>query len=77
MLKVCLQSFHLKRTLSVAVVVGTILFMINQFDVVLTGQATLLTWVRAGLTYVIPFGVANYGIIIASRRVTSKPDAGA
>lgn len=58
---------HLGRTAGVAVVVGTALFVINQLDVVLAGRATGVTWVKIALTYLVPFLVANYGVITASR----------
>jgi hypothetical protein len=59
---------HLRRTIGVALVVGTILFLINQLDVVLAGDVAPRTYLKIGLTYVVPFCVANYGILIASRR---------
>jgi hypothetical protein len=49
------------------VVVGTILCAINQLDVLLAGRATGVTWVKIALTYLVPFLVANYGIVTASR----------
>jgi hypothetical protein len=48
--------------------VGTILFAINQLNVVIDGQATGVTWIKAGVTYLVPFAVANVGILIATRR---------
>src|SRR5207302_8341486 len=39
---------HLRRTIAVAAVVGTILFAINQLDVVLRGQATTAVWLTCG-----------------------------
>ncbi|MGH3279767.1 MAG: nitrate/nitrite transporter NrtS [Trebonia sp.] len=61
---------HLSRTLATALVVGTILFVINHLDTVLRGKAATGTWVEAGLTYLVPFCVANIGILIACRRTT-------
>lgn len=58
----------LRRTLLTAVVVGTILFAINQLDVVLGGRATWATWVKGGVTYLVPFAVANTGVLIGTRR---------
>ena len=51
-----------------AVVVGTILFVINQLDVVLHGSATAFVWFKVGLTYLVPFCVSNLGILVATRR---------
>lgn len=60
---------HLAETIRVAVVVGTVLFTINQLDVVLAGKATWMTWLKAALTYLVPFLVANYGLLAGSRRL--------
>jgi len=65
---VCLYPTHLRRCISVALVVGTVLVLINQLDVILSGRATPLVWLKIGLTYLVPFFVSNYGILMASRR---------
>lgn len=57
---------HLRKTIRVALVVGTVIFAINQLDVVLSGDADTSTIVKAALTYLVPFGVSNYGILLAS-----------
>lgn len=59
---------HLTRTISVALIVGTVLFCINQLDVVMAGNATTTTWVKSATTYLVPFFVANYGVLTATRR---------
>ncbi len=66
--RVCLSARSLRSTLSVALVVGTVLFAINQLDVVVGGRATRLVWLKVALTYVVPFLVANYGLLVGSRR---------
>jgi hypothetical protein len=48
-------------------VVGTILFCINQLDVVLGGRATAVTWIKVAVTYVVPFAVSNLGILTTRR----------
>ena len=65
---VCLDRRNLIQSIAAAAVVGTILFFINQADVVLAGRATISTWVKIGLSYLVPFVVSNYGIVLASRR---------
>jgi hypothetical protein len=67
-MRVVLHPAHLKRTAATALVVGTILFAINQLNVVIDGQATAVTWIKTGVTYLVPFAVANVGILIATRR---------
>ncbi len=64
---VVLHRPHLVRTVTVALLVGTVLFIINQFDVVMAGDATARTWVKIATTYVVPFCVANYGVLTATR----------
>jgi hypothetical protein len=59
---------HLWRTGRIALIVGTILFCINQLDVVLRGQATAAVWWKGGVTYLVPFVVSNVGVLVGSRR---------
>ena len=59
---------HLLKTIRIAVIVGTIIFSINQLDVVLRHKATLSTYVKGSLTYLVPFCVSNYGILVATHR---------
>jgi len=65
---VCLDRRNLSQCITAAVIVGTILFFINQADVVFGGRATAVTWTKIGLSYLVPFFVANYGIVLGSRR---------
>jgi hypothetical protein len=66
--RVCVSARSLCRTLAVALVVGTALFAINQLDLVLSGRATGRVWLKAALTYLVLFLVANYGLLVGSRR---------
>jgi hypothetical protein len=67
-LAVVARPIYLKRTLATALAVGTVLFAINQLNVVLDGQATAVVWVKTGVTYLVPFVVSNIGVLIATRR---------
>jgi hypothetical protein len=62
----------LRKTIGIAVLVGTVLFAINQLDVVLRGAATSVVWLKVALTYLVPFCVSNTGVLIASRRKPSE-----
>ena len=62
-LRTCLEPRHLRRTIPIAAVVGTVLTAINHFDVIAGGDATTLTWVKAGLNYCVPFVVSNLGLL--------------
>ena len=57
-----------RRSLFVALVVGTILNLINQGDA-LFGEAAV-NWTKAVLTYFVPYAVATYGAV--SYRLSHK-----
>jgi hypothetical protein len=59
---------------AVALVVGTVLFAINQLDVVVGGRATGRVWLKTALTYVVPFLVANYGLLVGTHRKRDHHD---
>lgn len=66
--RVVLWPVHLKRTVVTALLVGTILFAINQLNVVIDGDANAGVWLKTGVTYLVPFAVSNVGILIGTRR---------
>jgi hypothetical protein len=66
-LDICLQPEHLRRTLTIALVVGTILTAINHSDVILRGEATSATLAKSGLNYLVPFIVSNLGLLAGKR----------
>jgi hypothetical protein len=67
-LRVIAYGPHLRRTTLIALLVGTVLFCINHLDVVVRGDASTSVWVKSVVTYLVPFCVANAGLLIASRR---------
>lgn len=73
-LRISMQREHLRRTVRIALVVGTILTLINQADVILRGDATAITWIKAVLNYCVPFVVSNLGLLAGKR---AEADAGA
>lgn len=62
----------LKRSVSVAIIIGTLLNAINQGDVIIEG-GTPVIW-KLALTYLVPFAVATYGAY-AALAITAPPDA--
>jgi hypothetical protein len=64
---VVLYRPHLRKTVTIALVVGTVLFAINQLDVVVRGDATAVVWLKSAITYAVPFCVSNAGVLVASR----------
>jgi len=59
---------YLRRTVRIALIVGSILFSINHLDEVVSGRATAVTWIKGAVTCCVPFCVSNLGVLIASRR---------
>jgi hypothetical protein len=55
----------IKSSLVVAIVVGTILNLINQGDAAANGHALVL-W-KMALTYCVPYCVSTYGAVMALR----------
>lgn len=55
------------RALAVAAIVGSILFAINQLDVVVSGQLTPLIAAKALLTYAVPYSVSTYSALEVNR----------
>lgn len=56
-----------RRSLAVALVVGTILNAINQGDALVTG-APVVVW-KIALTYLVPYCVATYGAVAMRLRL--------
>lgn len=67
-LAICGSPSNLRKTIRIALIVGTILFLINQLDIVLKGKATAFIWFKVFLTYVVPLVVSNLGILVATKR---------
>ena len=67
-LAICTQRRHLRKTTTIALVIGTTFVTLNQLGAILAGQADVGMWARAAITYVVPFCVSNYSILIATRR---------
>ena len=57
----------LRRTIFIAVVVGTLLSVVNQADVVAGGDADTTTWMRIAVNYLVPFCVSTAGFLSACR----------
>lgn len=56
-----------RRSLAMSVVVGSILTLINQGDVLLRGSITVLVVLKICLTYLVPFCVSTMSALAASR----------
>lgn len=69
---VCFHPRNLASNLVVAAIVGTLLFSINQLDIVLRDGFGPQVWLKAGLTYLVPFLVSNYGLVVGTRKRTAS-----
>jgi hypothetical protein len=54
-----------RRSLTVALIIGTLLNTINQGPEIFSGHWPI--WWKLGLTYLVPFAVASYGSYAAFR----------
>lgn len=63
-----LSPSTLRSTIRIALIVGTLLSLINQGHVIAAGDASTLTWIRVAANYLIPWGVSSIGFLSASRR---------
>jgi hypothetical protein len=57
----------LSRALYIALIVGTILTIINQGDVLLAGEVTPLVVAKIVLTYAVPYSVSTFSALSANR----------
>jgi len=66
-LAVVVQRGNLTKTLTIAVFVGTIFFATNQLGPILGGHASPEVLAKSLLTYLTPFCVSNYSLLMATR----------
>ena len=52
-----------ERACKVALIVGTLLGVINHGDALLSGDISLKEWVQIVLTYLVPYGVSTYASV--------------
>ncbi len=66
-LKTALRRDVVIRSLKISLVVGTILTLINQCDVILSGAVTTGVILKIGLTFLVPYSVGTYAAVQAIR----------
>ena len=57
-----------KRSCIAAAVVGTVLTLLNQGDILISGNLNSALYWKIPLTYCVPFLVASYGALTSSRK---------
>ena len=60
-LNLCFADGVPRRSLQVALIVGTVLNLINQGDALLHGGH--VNWLKVALTFTVPYLVATYGAV--------------
>lgn len=68
-LKHAVDKVCVRRSLKVAIVVGTILAVVNHYDAILSGSFSTTTLVQIGVTYLVPFCVATFGSAMQARHI--------
>ncbi|MGH1487661.1 MAG: nitrate/nitrite transporter NrtS [Cellvibrionaceae bacterium] len=62
------------RAFKVALVVGTLLCLINHGDNIFNGAMKSSDWIKLLMTYFVPYGVSLYSAIMALKK-TNNPQA--
>ena len=60
-LKALVTPSMARRAVRVALVIGTLLFVINHGAAVRSGTMTPSRWISVGLTYLVPYAVSIHG----------------
>ncbi len=66
-LRLSFRTSTLRRTVVIALIVGTLLSLVNQADVIVSGNADAVTWVRIVVNFLVPFCVSTAGFLSACR----------
>lgn len=71
-LRLVTLGYTFRTCFRVALVVGTLLSVVNQGSVILAGEATALTAVRIAINYLIPFVVSSIGYLAPFRTTSTQ-----
>lgn len=67
MIGLLLRGYTVRTAAPVALLVGAVLSAVNQGAVIFSGHASLSTWIRVAVNFVVPFTVASWGYLAAHR----------
>ncbi len=56
-----------RRSLIIAAIVGSVIILVNQGDLIVAGNLSPLMWLKIGITPCVPFCVSLYGAYLAYR----------
>ncbi len=71
-LKHATEKVIVYRSMKVALVVGSVLALINHYDRLTSGVLTTKTILQIGLTYLVPYAVSTYGSAMQARHLELK-----
>jgi len=66
-LRLAFEAAVVRRALGFAVVVGSVLIVINHGDAILTGDVGPGRWLKMGLTVLVPYVVSTLSSVMAMR----------
>jgi cystathionine beta-lyase/cystathionine gamma-synthase len=68
-LKIACERTVYLRASKIALIVGTLLAVINHGDTILKGDITYATAIKVLLTYLVPYGVSTFSSVGAIRQI--------
>jgi hypothetical protein len=70
------QRATVRRAVTVAMIVGPILTLINQYDAIASGSFGAKLFFKMGLTFLVPYSVSSYSSVMALRAAQRSRSAG-
>jgi hypothetical protein len=70
------QRATVRRAVTVAMIVGPILTLINQYDAIVSGSFGAKFFFKMGLTFLVPYSVSSYSSVMALRAAQRSRSAG-
>ncbi|HZA22312.1 MAG TPA: nitrate/nitrite transporter NrtS, partial [Dehalococcoidia bacterium] len=71
------QQATVRRAVIVAMIVGPVLTLINQYDAIASGSFGARFFFKMGLTFLVPYSVSSYSSVMALRAAQRSRSAGA
>ena len=69
-LSVACDARVVRRSLKIAVIVGTVLMAINHGDTIMFGEMSARDWAKCTLTFLVPYGVSTVTSVLAAREAS-------
>lgn len=70
------QRATVRRAVTVALIVGPVLTLINQYDAIASGSFGAKSFFKMGLTFLVPYSVSSYSSVMALRAAQRSRSAG-